>query len=87
MAGNPVGNLDAARKFGGLQLDSFNTAEAKVQQNIAVKSIKADFDKEIAKLRRAEARYETPDWEAFAKRRDELLQRRNERINEAKGED
>jgi hypothetical protein len=87
MAGNPVGNLDAARKFGGLQLDSFNTAEAKVQQNIAVKSIKADFDKEIAKLRRAEARYETPDWEAFAKRRDELLQRRNDRINEAKGED
>lgn len=81
MAGNPVGNLDAARKFGGLQLDSFNTAEAKVQQNIAVKSIKADFDKEIAKLRR------TSDWEAFAKRRDELLQRRNERINEAKGED
>jgi len=81
MAGNPVGNLDAARKFGGLQLDSFNTAEAKVQQNIAVKSIKADFDKEIAKLRRAE------DWEAFAKRRDELLQRRNERINEAKGEE
>jgi hypothetical protein len=81
MAGNPVGNLDAARKFGGLQLDSFNTAEAKVQQNIAVKSIKAEFDKEIAKLRR------TSDWEGFTKRRDELLARRNDRINEAKGED
>jgi hypothetical protein len=87
MAGNPASNLDAARKFGGMQFDTFNMPEAKIQQSIAAKSIKAEFDKELAKLRRAEARYETPDWEGFNKRKEELLQRRNERIKEARGED
>ena len=89
LAGNPVSSLEVARKLGGLnlQLYTFNTDAAAIQQSIAARSIKAEFDKEIAKLRRAEARYENPDWVAFAKKRDELLARRNERINEARGED
>jgi hypothetical protein len=87
LAGNPVSNLEAARRFGGLQLETFNTDEATIQRNIAIRSEKAAFEKELAKLRRAEARYEKPDWEAFNKRRDELLARRDERIKDIKGEE
>jgi len=86
VSGNPVGNLAAARAFSGLQVDSFNTVEAGAIQAIATKAIKAEFDKELAKIKRAQSRYENPDWEAFNKRRDELLQRRDERIKDLKGD-
>ena len=86
ITGNPVGNLDAAQKFLGLQVHSFNTIEAGAVQAMAARGIKAEFDKELAKIKRAQNRYETPDWEAFYKRRDELLQRRDERIRDLKGE-
>jgi len=87
VSGNPVNNLAAAQKFLGLQVESFNTVEARQIQAIAIRGVKAEFDKELAKIKRAQSRYETPDWEAFYARRDELLQRRDERINEIKGEE
>jgi len=86
ITGNPVGNLEAAQKFLGLQVHSFNTIEAGAVQAMAVRGINAEFDKEIAKIKRATNRYETPDLEAFNKRIDELLQRRDERIKELRGE-
>lgn len=79
--------LKAARDIGGLKLYQYNVKESEAQQQRAAGAIKSEFQKEIAKLRRAEMRYEEPDWEGFNKRRDELLARRNERIKEVKGEE
>lgn len=86
LGGDAFNDIRAARELLGVRLYQYNMEEAYATQGAAVKGIKAEFDKEIAKIARAQARYETPDWEAFNKRRDELLERRNERIKEARGE-
>jgi hypothetical protein len=88
ITGNPVGNLDAAQKFLGLQVHSFNTIEAGAVQAMVARGINAEFDKEVAKMRRLSSQYKdlAEAQIAFNARRDELLQRRDERIRELKGE-
>jgi hypothetical protein len=88
ITGNPVGNLDAAQKFLGLQVHSFNTIEAGAVQAMAVRGINAEFDKEVAKMRRLSSQYKdlAEAQIAFNARRDELLQRRDEWIRDLKGE-
>jgi hypothetical protein len=73
-------------KWFGMKVYSFNEDQAVVAQSRAAKAIMSEYKQEIGRLRRAEARYERPDWERFAKRQTELLQRMQEEISELRGE-
>lgn len=77
--------LQVARWF-GLKAYGFNEDQALVAQSRAAKAIMSEYKQEIGRLRRAEARFERPDWERFAKRQTELLQRMQDEISELRGE-
>lgn len=79
-------NMQLARWF-GLKAYDYHLGEAAAQQQLASRAIQREFEVEIAKLRRAESRYEQPDWEGFMKKRDELMQRMNERMAQATGDE
>jgi len=74
-------------RFAGLKLYDYNVDQAAVAQQRAARAIMSEFKQEIGKLRRAEARFENPDWETFKLRQDELLIRMREEMAKAKGEE
>jgi|GEM_PF-3075655 len=86
LTGVDLGNLQIAR-WAGLKMYDYHLGEGAAQQQVAVKAITREFEAEISKLRRAEARMEQPDWEGFTKKRAELLQRMQERTAEATGDE
>lgn len=73
-------------RWAGLKLYEFNEEKAGIAQARAVKAIMAEYKQEIGRLRRAEARFERPDWEGFARKQQELLERMQDEINNARGE-
>jgi hypothetical protein len=74
-------------RWAGLKLYEFDVAESQAQQSRAAKAIMTEYQKEIRKVARAEARYERPDWESFNKRQTELLARMQTEVAKAKGEE
>ena len=74
-------------RFAGLKLYDYNVDQAAVAQQRAARAIMSEYKQEIGKLRRAEARFENPDWDAFMLRQDELLIRMREEMAKAKGEE
>ena len=73
-------------RYAGLKLYDYNVDQAKVAQTRAAKAIMSEYKREIGKLRRAEARFENPDWEAFREKQDDLLLRMREEMAKAKGD-
>jgi hypothetical protein len=73
-------------RYAGLKLYDYNVNQAKVAQTRAAKAIMSEYKREIGKLRRAEARFENPDWEAFREKQDDLLLRMREEMAKAKGD-
>jgi hypothetical protein len=73
-------------RYAGLKLYDYNVDQAKGAQTRAAKAIMSEYKREIGKLRRAEARFENPDWEAFREKQDELLLRMREEMAKAKGD-
>ena len=73
-------------KWFGMKVYSFNEDQAVVAQSRAAKAIMSEYKQEIGRLRRAEARYERPNWERLAERQTELLKRMQEEISELRGE-
>jgi hypothetical protein len=70
----------------GFKLYDFNVDDAAVAQGRAAKAIMTEYKREIGKLRRAEARFEKPDWDGFREKQLELLERMNEEMAKARGE-
>ena len=73
-------------RYAGLKMYDYNVDQAAISQSKASRAIMSEYKQEIGKLRRAEARYESPDWEAFKLRQDELLIRMREEMAKAKGD-
>jgi hypothetical protein len=80
------GALQMAR-YAGLKMYDYNVDQAVVAQGRAYKAIMGEYQREIGTLRRAEARFENPDWEAFRTKQDELLVRMREELKKLKGEE
>jgi hypothetical protein len=74
-------------RLAGLRLQDYNVDQAKITQFRAAKAIMGEYKQEIGKLRRAEARLENPDWDAFREKQTELLQRMQEEMAKARGEE
>lgn len=74
-------------RWAGLKVYDYNVDAAAVAQSRAAKAVMSEYKQEIGKLRRAEARLETPDWDAFREKQAELLQRMREEMAKAKGEE
>lgn len=69
----------------GLRLYDFNVQGALDQQDRAAKAIEREYKTEIGKLKRKMERLETPDWDAFYEREEELVKRMEKRIAEVRG--
>ena len=74
-------------RWAGLKLYEFDVAESQAQQSRAAKAIMTEYQKEIRKVARAEARFEKPDWDSFNERQSELLARMQTEVAKAKGEE
>lgn len=74
-------------RWGGLKLYDFNVDQAAQAQSRAAKAIMSEYKQEISRLKRAEARFENPDWEGFRAKQQELLERMQEEMAKAKGEE
>jgi hypothetical protein len=74
-------------RWAGLKLYEFDVAESGAQQARAAKAIMTEYQTEIRKIARAEARYERPDWDSFNQRQAELIERMTEKMAKAKGEE
>jgi hypothetical protein len=74
-------------RWAGLKLYEFDVAESGAQQARAAKAIMTEYQTEIRKIARAEARYERPDWDSFNQRQAELIKRMTEKMAKAKGEE
>ena len=74
-------------RWAGFKVYDYNVDQAKIQQSRAARAIMGQYKAEISKLRRAEARYERPDWAAFREKQAELLVRMQEAMAKARGED
>lgn len=74
-------------RWAGLKLYEFDVAESQAQQSRAAKAIMTEYQKEIRKVARAEARFEKPDWDSFNERQSELLTRMQTEVAKAKGEE
>ena len=74
-------------RWAGFKAYDYNVDQAKIQQTRAARAIMGQYKAEISKLRRAEARYERPDWAAFREKQAELLVRMQEAMAKARGED
>lgn len=70
----------------GLKAYSFNEDQGKAAQSKAAGAITAEYRKELGRVRRAEARYEDPDWEGLAEKQRELLARLQDELDELRGE-
>jgi len=73
-------------RWAGFKVYDYNVDQAKIQQSRAARAIMGQYKAEISKLRRAEARYERPDWDAFREKQAELLVRMQEATAKARGE-
>lgn len=69
----------------GLRLYDFNVQGALDQQDRAAAAIEREYKTEIGKLKRKMERLETPDWDEFYEREEELVRRMEERIAEVRG--
>jgi hypothetical protein len=74
-------------RWAGLKLYEFDVAESGAQQARAARAIMTEYQTEIRKIARAEARYERPDWDSFNQRQAELIKRMTEKMAKAKGEE
>ena len=74
-------------RLAGMRFQDYNVDQAQIAQFRAAKAIMGEYKQEIGKLRRAEARLENPDWDAFREKQAELLQRMREEMAKAKGEE
>jgi hypothetical protein len=74
-------------RLAGMRFQDYNVDKEQISQFRAAKAIMGQYKQEIGKLRRAEARLETPDWDAFREKQTELLQRMQEEMAKAKGEE
>lgn len=80
------GNLYLSR-VAGLRFYDFNVQAATQSQARAKRAIKAQYDMEIARVRRSVLRHETPDYDRFMEQRDKLLERYRKEIEELTGEE
>lgn len=71
----------------GLRLYDFNVQGSLDQQDRAASAIEREYKTEIGKLKRKMERLETPDWDAFYEREEELVKRMEERIKKVRGEE
>jgi hypothetical protein len=69
----------------GLRLYDFNVQGALDQQDRAAAAIEREYKTEIGKLKRKMERLETPDWDEFFEREEELVRRMEERIAKVRG--
>ena len=69
----------------GLRLYDFNVQGALDAQDRAAAAIEREYKIEIGKLKRKMERLETPDWDAFYEREEELVKRMEERIAKVRG--
>ena len=69
----------------GLRLYDFNVQGALDQQDRAAAAIEREYKTEIGKLKRKMERLETPDWDEFYEREEELVRRMEERIAKVRG--
>ena len=69
----------------GMRLYDFNVQGALDQQDRAAAAIEREYKTEIGKLKRKMERLETPDWDAFYEREEELVKRMEERIAKVRG--
>lgn len=69
----------------GLRLYDFNVQGALDQQDRAAAAIEREYKTEIGKLKRKMERLETPDWDEFFAREEELVRRMEERIAKVRG--
>lgn len=74
-------------RWAGMKLYEFDVEESQAQQSRAAKAIMTEYQKEIRKIARAEARYERPDWNSFNERQAELLARMQTEMAKARGEE
>lgn len=74
-------------RWAGMKLYEFDVEESQAQQARAAKSIMTEYQTEIRKVARAEARYERPDWNSFNERQAELLARMKTEMAKARGEE
>lgn len=74
-------------RLAGLRLYDYNVKQSKIDQNRAARAIMGEYKRELSKLRRAEARLETPDWESFREKQDDMLRRMQEEMRKAQGEE
>jgi len=70
---------------GGLRFYDFNAEASAAQQSRAAAAIMREYRTEIGRLRRAEARFEQPDWEGFREKQTELYERMRKEIERATG--
>jgi hypothetical protein len=74
-------------RWAGLKLYEFDVAESGAQQARAAKAIMTEYQTEIRKIARAEARYDRPDWDSFNQRQAELIERMTKKMAKARGEE
>lgn len=74
-------------RLAGLRFQDYNVDQAQIAQFRAAKAIMGEYKQEIGKLRRAEARLENPDWDAFREKQADLMQRMRDEMAKAKGEE
>lgn len=74
-------------RLAGMRFQDYNVDQSQITQFRASRAIMGEYKKEISKLRRAEARLENPDWDTFIEKQADLLQRMQEAMAKAKGEE
>jgi hypothetical protein len=74
-------------RWGGLKLYSYDPEQSALSQNRAAQAIMSEYKREVGRIKRAEARFENPDWEGFMQRQQELLERMQKEVAKAKGEE
>jgi hypothetical protein len=74
-------------RWAGLKFYDYNVQQSEISQFRAAKAIMSEYKQEMGRLRRAEARFENPDWDAFNKRQAELVERMLQDMAKARGEE
>jgi len=69
----------------GMRFYDFNVQGSLDQQDRAAAAIEREYKTEIGKLKRKMERLETPDWDEFFAREEELVKRMEERIAKVRG--
>jgi hypothetical protein len=74
-------------RYLGLRVYDMNIDAAMEQQDRAVAAITKDYKMEVSKLRRQQERMESPDWDTFYEREEEILKRLEKRLAKLRGEE